>query len=79
MRLIPNHRPGFPPDAPCCDEQNGWEATWSADEAAHYIADLAGELAGIARGTELDLVAYLLDIVRLEAARTARRIKPNGE
>jgi hypothetical protein len=77
MRLISNHQPGCPPDAPSGDDEEGLRATWSADEAAHYIAELAGELAGIARGTKLDLVAYLLDIVRLEAARTARRINPN--
>jgi hypothetical protein len=79
MRLISNHQPGFRPDAPSGDDQDGPHATWDADEAAQYIADLAGELAGIARGTKLDLVAYLLDIVRLEAARTARPIKPTGE
>ena len=79
MRLISNHQPGFPPDTPSGGDQDGRQATWSADEAAHYIAELAGELAGIARGTKLDLVAYLLDIVRLEAARTARRINPSDD
>jgi len=70
MRLISNHQPGFLPDAPSGGDQDSRQATWSEDEAVHYIADLTGELAGIARSTKLDLLAYLLDIVRLEAART---------
>lgn len=47
---------------------------WTSEEAARYIGDLTGELADIARNTDLDLLAYLLDVVRLEATRTARRI-----
>lgn len=47
----------------------------TADDAANYIADLAAELADIAREVKLDLVAYLLDIARLEAARAVGRIK----
>jgi hypothetical protein len=50
------------------------KATWKPDDAARYITELAGDLATIARGAELDLLAYLLDVVRLEAARAARQI-----
>jgi hypothetical protein len=40
-------------------------------QAAAYIAVLSGELIGIARENGLDTLAYLLDMVRLEAANTA--------
>jgi hypothetical protein len=62
------------PEEPC---KASPRAAWSAEEAARYIGDLTGELAEIARHTDLDLLAYLLDVVRLEASRTARRI--NGK
>lgn len=42
--------------------------------SAEYIADLSGELAKMARDSKLDLIAYLLDIVRLEADTTVRRL-----
>jgi hypothetical protein len=44
-------------------------------DTALYIADLSGELAQMARQAKLDLVAYLLDLTRLEAARTGQRLK----
>ena len=43
-------------------------------EAADYVADLAGELAEIARGSKLDLLAYLLDVARLEARTRAQEL-----
>lgn len=42
--------------------------------AASYIADMTTELAGIARRSKLDVLAYLLDIAQLEAAKSARRL-----
>jgi hypothetical protein len=41
----------------------------SAAETAQYIAEFTAELSYLARQTRLDLLAYLLDMARLEAAR----------
>ena len=41
-------------------------------DTASYIADLVDELAALARASKLDLLAYLLDIARLEADATAQ-------
>jgi hypothetical protein len=41
----------------------------SAAETAQYIAEFTAELSYLARRTKLDLLAYLLDMARLEAAR----------
>jgi hypothetical protein len=50
-------------------------------EAARYIAEFAAELSVLARHARLDLLAYLLDMARLEAtkaqkAETARNGSP---
>lgn len=42
-------------------------------EAAGYIAELTSELATIARASNLEFLAYLLDLARQEAAATAER------
>jgi hypothetical protein len=47
---------------------------WSAADAAGYIADLSQELAVMARGVRLDLVAYLLEMAQLEAKRTTTHL-----
>ena len=44
----------------------------SSNDAARYIADMSRGLAGIARESELDVIAYLLELVRLEAEETAQ-------
>ncbi|MDB5558248.1 MAG: hypothetical protein JWQ36_1182 [Enterovirga sp.] len=44
------------------------------ESAAAYIADMATELAGLARASRLDILAYLLDIAQLEAANVSRRL-----
>ena len=41
---------------------------------AEYIADLAAELARLARSRDLELIAYLLEMARMEAANTSRRL-----
>ena len=46
----------------------------SAGEMARYIADLSEGMAGLARDSGLDVVAYLLELVRLEAEETAQRL-----
>ena len=42
----------------------------SPDETARYIAEFSAELSFLARQTKLDLLAYLLDMARMEAIRT---------
>jgi hypothetical protein len=44
----------------------------SPPEAAHYIAEFTAELAYLAREAKLDLLAYMLDMARLEATEAAR-------
>jgi hypothetical protein len=46
------------------------QAGMSAAETAQYISEFAAELAFLAREAKLDLLTYLLDMVRLEAIRT---------
>jgi hypothetical protein len=48
----------------------------SARETARYIADLAEGMAAMARGSGLDVMAYLLELVRLEAEEAAQNL-PN--
>ena len=43
---------------------------------ASYIADLTTELARLARGARLEILAYLLDVAQLEASTSARRPGP---
>jgi hypothetical protein len=45
------------------------------ENAATYIADIVTELAGLARGSKLEILAYLLDIAQLEAANNAKRLR----
>lgn len=44
----------------------------SVDETARYIAEFTAELAYLAQQAELDLLAYLLDMARLEATRSTQ-------
>ena len=46
------------------------QAGMSVAETAQYIAEFAAELSFLAREARLDLLTYLLDMVRLEAIRT---------
>jgi hypothetical protein len=43
-------------------------------ETARYIADLTAELVKIARGSGYDVIAYLLELARLEAEETAQKM-----
>jgi hypothetical protein len=46
---------------------------------AVYVATLSADLANMARGTGLDTLGYLLEMVRLEAESSARQPQvPNG-
>lgn len=44
----------------------------SAAETAQYVAEFSAELSYLARKANLDLLAYLLDMARLEAIRTVQ-------
>ncbi|WP_201860342.1 hypothetical protein [Microvirga soli] len=41
-------------------------------ETAQYVAEFSAELSYLAREANLDLLAYLLDMARLEAIRTVQ-------
>ena len=45
----------------------------NAREIAGYIAELTGELAQLAAGADLELLAYFLDMARVESELAARR------
>ena len=44
-------------------------------DAADYIAQMAGELARIARTAKLDPLAYFLEMARIEATTCLRRLQ----
>ncbi|MEE1656360.1 hypothetical protein VB618_09140 [Microvirga sp. CF3062] len=44
----------------------------SPAETAQYVAEFSAELSYLAREANLDLLAYLLDMARLEAIRTVQ-------
>lgn len=44
-------------------------------QAAAYVAGLTAELASLVRRHRLDTLAYLLDMVRLEAEETVQRAR----
>jgi NTP pyrophosphatase (non-canonical NTP hydrolase) len=48
------------------------ERDQSPNAIAHYIANLTGELAQLARGNGLYGLAYILDMARLEADQVAK-------
>lgn len=50
----------------------------SPTEIADYVKDMTAELAQLARASRLDLIAYLLDIVHLEAKTTSRKTSTSG-
>ena len=45
-------------------------------ETARYIADIASGMSVMARSSGLEVLAYLLDLVRLEAEEIAQNCKP---
>jgi hypothetical protein len=50
-------------------------ASMSTAETARYIAEFTAELSYLARRSKLDLLAYLLDMARLEAGRAIQAKK----
>ena len=53
-------------------EKDGGTPTGVSD-AAHYIASLAQELSELAKSHELEALAYILDMARLEADQICKR------
>ena len=43
------------------------------EDMARYIAQMSGELAAMARATKLELLAYFLEMARIEATTRSRR------
>ena len=48
-------------------------------ESAQYIAQMSAELASIARAGNLDLLAYFLEMARLEATNSIRKLEGRPE
>lgn len=48
-------------------------------EVAEYVAQMSSELSAMARRARFELLAYLLEMVRLEATRCAGRSDFEGE
>ena len=72
MSKAPRHVLPTPPlrDQEAADAARGPGRTgMNSAETAQFIAEFTAELAYLARQTQLDLLAYLLDMARLEAAR----------
>jgi len=42
-------------------------------ETARYIADMTREMSAMARRADLDVIAYLLELARLEAEETVQK------
>lgn len=71
-------------ERPRPSDDRGREPEPRRDEAARtaaYVASLSGELSVLARGHGLELVAYFLDLARIEAMdvavpRAPRRTQP---
>jgi hypothetical protein len=59
--------PKMPDDLGGASRQTGTPA-----EAAAYVAELAGDLASIARRHGLDALSYILDMAKLEAENVSR-------
>ena len=50
-----------------------------AIESARYIAQMSGELAAMAKSANLDLLAYFLDMARVEATSSIRKLEGRSE
>lgn len=62
-------------DAPSSEIGNDIVRDGSPLEAADYIAQATGELGQLARTHRLGMLAYLLDMAKLEADETLRRAR----
>jgi hypothetical protein len=71
----PRNAPLSPSKEPVAQRREaaaGQRSSASPAEVARYIAEFSAELSSLARESNLDLLAYLLDMARLEAAQLAR-------
>ncbi len=48
-------------------------------ESAQYIAQMSAELAAMARNVNLDLLAYFLDMARVEATSSMHKLEGRSE
>jgi hypothetical protein len=48
-------------------------------ESAQYIAQMSAELAAIARASNLELLAYFLEMARVEASSSVRKLEDRYE
>ena len=74
-------RPGKVPSAKDLpgDEDNARAGSGMTQvETARYVAEFSAELAYLARNADLDLLAYLLDMARLEAIRAVQSGEKQG-
>ncbi len=69
-----SHRLGVAP-APRLPEPQDPIDEALALESARYIAQMSGELAVIARSANLDLLAYFLEMARVEATSSIRKLE----
>jgi hypothetical protein len=61
-----------PADQPRAEEDARVGSAMTQAETARYVAEFSAELSYLARKANLDLLAYLLDMARLEAIRTVQ-------
>ena len=59
-----------------CLVESGPRSAAQPSEAAQYIARMTRELATIARASKLEILAYFLDMARIEATS---RSEPSGD
>jgi len=81
MRIKPKARKPVPPE-PDLDEQddNIPDRPMTALEAASFIESMVAELRGMARGTRLDALSYILEMARIEASAEVERLaKSDGK
>lgn len=60
---------------PATSEPVLWRQPSTRAEAARYLAEFSGELSSLAKQSRFDLLAYMLDMARMEATRLADEIK----
>lgn len=52
------------------------EKAANAEAMARYVAEMAGDLACLARGQGLDTLSFILEMAKLEAENCARGAEP---
>jgi hypothetical protein len=70
--LRPSGKDPSAKDLPEAEDGDRIGSRMSPEETAQYVAEFSAELSYLARKANLDLLAYLLDMARLEAIRTVQ-------